>query len=200
MLIISSIALVFSVALRGHHRLPADARRSSLVHGVFWSGLLSASAAYMTSMLPERRRAEGHRLLGAVDMAAIAWRRRSASGSIAAAGCGCACSRGVLNLRDGGIAMSLPEQPHGAPHEPRRAGAGCSSGACWSSRSRCSSIRSATAASPASPRCTPTRTASTPKGIYLTALAIVDAAARGRSPAASAIAWATSACSFRAWC
>ena len=30
-----------------------------VVHGVFWSGLLSASAAYMTNMLPERRRAEG---------------------------------------------------------------------------------------------------------------------------------------------
>jgi MFS family permease len=30
-----------------------------LVHGVFWSGLLSASAAYMTNLLPERRRAEG---------------------------------------------------------------------------------------------------------------------------------------------
>ena len=30
-----------------------------IVHGVFWSGLLSASAAYMTNLLPERRRAEG---------------------------------------------------------------------------------------------------------------------------------------------
>ncbi len=30
-----------------------------LVHGVFWSGLLSASAAYMTNLLPENRRAEG---------------------------------------------------------------------------------------------------------------------------------------------
>src|SRR3954466_12649475 len=30
-----------------------------LVHGVFWSGLLSASAAYLTNMLPERRRVEG---------------------------------------------------------------------------------------------------------------------------------------------
>src|SRR6187200_2124208 len=27
-----------------------------LVHGVFWSGLMSASAAYMMNMLPERRR------------------------------------------------------------------------------------------------------------------------------------------------
>jgi len=29
------------------------------VHGLFWSGLLSASAAYMTDILPESRRAEG---------------------------------------------------------------------------------------------------------------------------------------------
>jgi hypothetical protein len=38
-----------------------------VVHGVFWSGLLSASAAYLTSLLPERRRAEGHQLLGPVE-------------------------------------------------------------------------------------------------------------------------------------
>src|SRR5690606_7203115 len=30
-----------------------------VLHGIFWSGLLSASAAYMTSLLPESRRAEG---------------------------------------------------------------------------------------------------------------------------------------------
>jgi MFS family permease len=30
-----------------------------LMHGVFWSGLLSASSAYMTNLLPEHRRAEG---------------------------------------------------------------------------------------------------------------------------------------------
>ena len=30
-----------------------------LMHGVFWSGLLSASSAYMTNLLPENRRAEG---------------------------------------------------------------------------------------------------------------------------------------------
>src|SRR5829696_5798337 len=36
-----------------------------VVHGVFWSGLLSASAAYLTSLLPEQRR--GDQLLGAVE-------------------------------------------------------------------------------------------------------------------------------------
>ena len=28
-------------------------------HGLFWSGLLSASSAYMTEVIPESRRAEG---------------------------------------------------------------------------------------------------------------------------------------------
>jgi MFS family permease len=43
-----------------------------IVHGVFWSGLLSASAAYMTSLLPERRRAEGIGYWGLSSVAAIA--------------------------------------------------------------------------------------------------------------------------------
>jgi hypothetical protein len=30
-----------------------------VVHGLFWSGLLSSSAAYMTDLIPESRRAEG---------------------------------------------------------------------------------------------------------------------------------------------
>lgn len=43
-----------------------------IVHGIFWSGLLSASAAYMTSLLPERRRAEGIGYWGLSTIAAIA--------------------------------------------------------------------------------------------------------------------------------
>ena len=42
------------------------------VHGVFWSGLLSASAAYMTNLLPERRRAEGIGYWGLSTLAALA--------------------------------------------------------------------------------------------------------------------------------
>jgi MFS family permease len=42
-----------------------------LVHGVFWSGLLSASASYMTHILPERRRAEGIGYWGLSTLAAI---------------------------------------------------------------------------------------------------------------------------------
>ena len=43
-----------------------------IVHGVFWSGLLSASAAYMTSLLPGHRRAEGIGYWGLSTIAAIA--------------------------------------------------------------------------------------------------------------------------------
>jgi MFS family permease len=43
-----------------------------LIHGVFWSGLLSASAAYMTNMLPERRRAEGIGYWGLSTLLAVA--------------------------------------------------------------------------------------------------------------------------------
>jgi MFS family permease len=43
-----------------------------IVHGIFWSGLLSASAAYMTALLPERRRAEGIAYWGLSTVAAIA--------------------------------------------------------------------------------------------------------------------------------
>jgi MFS family permease len=43
-----------------------------IVHGIFWSGLLSASAAYMTNLLPERRRAEGIGYWGLSTVAALA--------------------------------------------------------------------------------------------------------------------------------
>jgi MFS family permease len=43
-----------------------------IIHGVFWSGLLSASASYMTSLLPESRRAEGIGYWGLSTVAAMA--------------------------------------------------------------------------------------------------------------------------------
>src|SRR5262245_39580750 len=71
-LITSSIALaIFSMA----YAVITDYRLMLvlvIVHGVFWSGLLSASAAYMTGLLPERRRAEGIGYWGLSSVAAIA--------------------------------------------------------------------------------------------------------------------------------
>ena len=70
-LIICSLALVgFSLA----YAVITDYRvllALVLVHGVFWSGLLSASASYMTHILPERRRAEGIGYWGLSTLAAI---------------------------------------------------------------------------------------------------------------------------------
>src|SRR5258705_4510502 len=43
-----------------------------LIHGVFWSGLLTGSAAYMTNSMPESRRAEGLAYWGLAKIAAIA--------------------------------------------------------------------------------------------------------------------------------
>jgi MFS family permease len=43
-----------------------------VVHGVFWSGLLSASAALMTNMLPTARRAEGIGYWGLASVSALA--------------------------------------------------------------------------------------------------------------------------------
>ena len=71
-LITSSIALaIFSMAYAfiTNYRLMLVL---VIVHGVFWSGLLSASAAYMTGLLPERRRAEGIGYWGLSSVAAIA--------------------------------------------------------------------------------------------------------------------------------
>jgi MFS family permease len=43
-----------------------------LLHGILWSALLSASAAYMTDLLPEKRRAEGISYWGIAGTLAIA--------------------------------------------------------------------------------------------------------------------------------
>lgn len=44
----------------------------AVIHGMFWSGLLTASAAYLTNMLPVARRAEGIGYYGLASVAAIA--------------------------------------------------------------------------------------------------------------------------------
>ena len=71
-LIVTSLALaLFSMGyavLTGYRLMLALA----IVHGIFWSGLLSASAAYMTNLLPEQRRAEGIGYWGLSSVAAIA--------------------------------------------------------------------------------------------------------------------------------
>jgi MFS family permease len=93
-----------------------------LVHGVFWSGLLTGSAAYTTNMLPESRRAEGIAYWGLSTIAAIAvappigfwvfhfgWRALCLEAA-------------VLNIVMAIIAWRLPPEfkTHHEPHAPHR--------------------------------------------------------------------------------
>jgi MFS family permease len=122
MLIISSVALaVFAAA----YAVITDFRlvlALAIVQGVFWSGLLSASAAYMTQMLPERRRAEGIGYWGLSTMAALSV-APSVGFIIYRYGWVWLCVlAGVLNLVMLGIALSLEEQPTVTPAEAKKSG------------------------------------------------------------------------------
>ncbi len=95
-----------------------------LLHGVFWSGLLSASAAYMTSILPERRRAEGIGYWGLSSVTAIAvapplgfWIYRHGWGWL------CAVSA-ALNVVMLGIAWTLKGTSPAQKHQPAASSGG----------------------------------------------------------------------------
>jgi MFS family permease len=109
-LITTSLALtIFSLAyaiVHGYRLMLAIV----LVHGVFWSGLLSASAAYLTNSIPASRRGEGIAYWGLSSVAAIAvapvigfWIYRLGWTTL------CLESAG-LNLVMAGIALKLPDQ------------------------------------------------------------------------------------------
>lgn len=81
-----------------------------LLHGVFWSGLLTASSAYTTSFLPASRRAEGIGYWGFASVGAIAvaptlgfWLYRHGWSTLVSV-------TGALNLAMTVIAWRLPEE------------------------------------------------------------------------------------------
>src|SRR5436190_5333051 len=79
-----------------------------VVHGVFWSALLSASAAYLTGLLPERRRAEGIAYWGLSTVVAIAVAPPIAFWLLQHGGWRWICiSCGSLNILMGAIAWTL---------------------------------------------------------------------------------------------
>jgi len=88
-----------------------------VVHGVFWSGLLSASAAYLTSLLPEHRRAEGISYWGLSSVGAIAVAPPLAFWIMQHGGwrwiCLCCC---MLNFLMGAIAWFLDRDGPTAHH------------------------------------------------------------------------------------
>jgi len=93
------------------------------VHGLFWSGVLTASAAYMTGMLPPGRRAEGIGYWGLASVLALAV-GPSVGFWIYQFGWATLCTvMGLLNAAVAVIAWRLPrEQPH--PSQEGFAGAG----------------------------------------------------------------------------
>jgi MFS family permease len=73
MLLVTSLAIaVFSLAYAASRNYWLPLVLVSF-HGLFWSGLLSASAAYMTETIPESRRAEGIGYWGMATMLATAF-------------------------------------------------------------------------------------------------------------------------------
>ncbi len=117
----SSVIAVFSMA----YGIITDYRvmlALVLVHGIFWSALLSASSAYMTNLLPERRRAEGIGYWGLSTIAAIAvappvgfWVYRHGWLWL------CALAA-ALNLVMTAIAWTLEDDRAPGPHAPKRSG------------------------------------------------------------------------------
>jgi MFS family permease len=110
-LIVTSLALSVFAAF---YAVLADYRlvlALAIVQGVFWSGLLSASAAYMTHMLPERRRAEGIGYWGLSTMAAIAVAPTMGFWIYRFGWVWLCVVAGVLNLVMAAIAWTLEEHP-----------------------------------------------------------------------------------------
>ena len=118
-LLVSSIAIAaFSTAYAFISSVPLMLALV-VVHGIFWSGLLTASGAYLTDIIPPRRRAEGIGYYGFSTLLAI-----SAAPSIGLYlykfGWDVVClSAAALNVAMAGIAWLMRESHHGeAPSGP----------------------------------------------------------------------------------
>jgi len=117
MIACSAVLTLFSIA----YALSRDYRLLlglAVLHGVFWSGLLSSSAAYVTSVIPENRRAEGIGYWGLATILATAIAPRVGF-FLYDRGWSVLCAlTAVLHVGMGAIAWSLPDHPgHGGEHE-----------------------------------------------------------------------------------
>ncbi|HEX7613889.1 MAG TPA: MFS transporter [Thermoanaerobaculia bacterium] len=117
--------LVSSIAIAGFALAYAFATRWEILvalvffHGLFWSGLLSASAAYMTGLIPNERRAEGIGYWGMATVLATAFAPALGLAVYALSWKALCASVGVLNLAMAAIAWNLePDPPREAPHGP----------------------------------------------------------------------------------
>jgi MFS family permease len=114
MLVGCGLALtVFSLsyAVLGDYRLMLGL---VLVHGVFWSGLLSASSAYMMDVIPEARRAEGIGYWGLSTIVAVAFAPAIGFAVYRHGWIWLCVVTAALNLLMAAIAFSLDERPRPA--------------------------------------------------------------------------------------
>jgi MFS family permease len=109
MLVVCGLVItLFSVgyALSSNYKLPLAL---AFAHGLFWSGLLSASAAYMTDTIPESRRAEGIGYWGLATIMAVAIAPNLGLWIYRHGWVWLCVSTGVLNLGMAVIAATLPD-------------------------------------------------------------------------------------------
>ncbi len=117
-LIIAGFSLLYSITTS-----PALMIVLVVIHGVFWSGLLTASGAYMAAVLPESRRAEGLGYWGFASITAIGI-APTFGFVVYHFGWFTLCMEMVaLNLVMAFIAWKLPELPAHAPAPERLPGA-----------------------------------------------------------------------------
>ncbi len=85
-----------------------------LIHGIFWSGLLSSSSAYITDIVPPSRRAEGLGYAGFASILAVAIAPWIGLWMLDHGGWRALClEAAVLNILMAGIAWRLPpDTPH----------------------------------------------------------------------------------------
>jgi MFS family permease len=118
-LIVASVAITFfSIA---YALIPSYQVMLALVliHGLFWSGLLTGSAAYLTNILPESRRAEGIAYWGLSTIAAIAVAPTIGFWVFQFGWRALCLEAAVLNIVMAVIAWRLPPQPIAAAPEGR---------------------------------------------------------------------------------
>ena len=121
-LIVSSLALaVFSglYATIDGHRAYRWMLALAVIHGVFWSGLLSASSAYIVDIIPERRRAEGIGYWGMSTVLAVSVAPSLGFWVYHRGWLWTCASVGVLNLVMALIAYRLPDRHVPAVHPER---------------------------------------------------------------------------------
>jgi MFS family permease len=88
----------------------------ALLHGVFWAGLLAASAAYITEVIPQGRRAEGLGYWGLSGVFAVAAAPSIGLWVFSYGWFWLCVSVGALNVAMAAIAWTLEEdRPHGTP-------------------------------------------------------------------------------------